>query len=794
MTPIAKLHIKNNKKYFQTLKGHTQDALKILKSYIENHNYVMDQFCKRWGLDKTRFIESLFVTIYLHDIGKLTGQFQNNINEGKHSSKYPHAFYAFCLLKDSSLPKIIEDPIELAAITGHHTQLYNGLYDGIGDFGTPKFLEDEIKDFINQMNDTHQELGFDSYFTLTPLEISEIPAYRVIPIARARKDFINQIQRYQNKEKLKSIFTYFFSILQTCDDYSSAEFADFIDDYEGSKREFDSVMRNTEKYIPSLQVENPIETVLKGNAPYSYQREIFENAKPNSVLFAPCGRGKTEAALLWALKIMGKYTRNKIIFAMPTQTTSNAMYDRLCIIFGKGKDEKEKLKDGKKYVGIFHGKSYIKLKQEKEKEKIELEEKDIDDIRGETFKGNIFFNPITVTTIDHLIYSFIHGFSQGDFALGNVQNSILIFDEVHYYEKKTLEHLTTLFKILNKKEIPHFLMSGTLPEFIKKEIRGYREFTDTEGLKFMPFYLNFEKENLVSEKSNPEVLEEIKQNYSKGLNQFIILNTIERAKTFYRDMVSFIGPDENIMLYHSQFTFNDRAKKENKIMRGVKNKPFILVATQVIEVSLDISCDVMYTELAPPDALGQRAGRLNRNGKSPEGEVRHELKIFLPQKELPYPKDLIDKSRENLGSFIKACTYLDIKNFCDQVYDDYTLKTSYELKTVFKKCSLFGYSPSEIAFGEDEGKLIQIRENTYQKIDVIPECIFKESGVESLLEENKAKVPLWWLKNEIEEFGDAINFYEQEDMKGNRFRICTFPYDYSTGFDFVKEGPDSNIC
>ena len=215
MTPIAKLHTKNRLKYFQSLNGHTQDSLKILKAYIENNDNVMEQFCKRWGFDKTKFLERLFTAIYLHDVGKPTGQFQENIREGRHSSRYPHAFYAFCLLKDQKLPRVMGAPIELAAIIGHHTQLYSGLYDGIRELGTPKYLEKEIKDFVRRMNDTHQELGFDSYFTLTSVEIREVPTYRVNSIERARGNFINHIQRYQDKEKLKSIFTYFFSILQT---------------------------------------------------------------------------------------------------------------------------------------------------------------------------------------------------------------------------------------------------------------------------------------------------------------------------------------------------------------------------------------------------------------------------------------------------------------------------------------------------------------------------------------------------------------------------------------------------
>lgn len=784
MPPIAKLSKKDSQKYFQTLQGHAEDALKILNAYVERNSSVIDQFCQRWGLQKSDFVKSLFVSVYLHDIGKLTQQFQENIKNDRTSQKYPHALYAFYLLKDLRIPRLIDIPIELAAILGHHTQLYNGIYDCVRDFGTPKFLGNELLGFIDGITNTYTTLGFDSHFDLPTFEIKEIPRYRVNKLALARKALINQVNNYPDKAKLKSIFTYYFSILQICDDYSSAAFSDFIERYPGAKTFFDSIIEDPSPFVPLLKVENPMEKVLVSNTPYPYQEEIHENATPNSLLFAPCGRGKTEAALLWALKILETCNRNKIIFAMPTQTTSNAMYDRMCNLFGKDN------------VGLFHGRSYIKLKSDKKEETPELEEKDVEEIKGETFKGNVFFKPITITTIDHLIYSFIHGFTQADFALGNAQNAVLIFDEVHYYEKTTLEHLLTLFKILNEMSIPHLLMSGTLPEFLKKEVKLFGEysvFEDSEGLRFRPFFLRFENEPLIGNIANSEVLEEIKTNYTKGLNQFIILNTVERAKKFYKDLVSFIGSDDSILLYHSQFTFNDRVKKENDIMEGVKKNPFILVATQVIEVSLDISCDVMYTELAPPDALGQRAGRLNRKGRIPNNGIVHELKIFPSSRELPYSQNLIGKSLTHLNKFLKACSYKDIKEFCDLVYGDYLLQTPSNLKYVFRNCTIFGHSPYDISFGEEEGKIIQVREQRMQKIEVIPEDIFKEFGKSAPSIENQAKVPLWWLKGEIKEFDESVHFYEKENAKGKSFRICTYPYNYSIGFEYGKEKPPSNI-
>jgi CRISPR-associated endonuclease/helicase Cas3 len=116
-------------------------------------------------------------------------------------------------------------------------------------------------------------------------------------------------------------------------------------------------------------------------------------------------------------------------------------------------------------------KNFINLKSVLLGEKDDLGKKDFEELSDDTFKGNIFFKPITVTTIDHVVYAFVHGFRQADFALGNLQNAIIIFDEVHYYEEKTLNHLFTLFKLLREFEIPHRLMSGTYARFHKKRMQ-----------------------------------------------------------------------------------------------------------------------------------------------------------------------------------------------------------------------------------------------------------------------------------------------------------------------------------
>lgn len=483
---IAKSGCKDNIRYFQTLRGHTVDALKILKAHVETNQDVNEQFCKRWQLDKKSFFKSLFLTVYFHDIGKLTKQFQENIRNGKSSQKYPHAFYGQFILNEINFPNVLEYSIERAAILGHHTQLWSGLYAVDEEFNKPSFLEEDIKIFVRSSKEVYIELGFDKYFLFDEITINSLPELRKFGgiLRDYRNDLIIETSSFDDKEKLKSIFCYIFSILELCDDYSSAEFSEFIRGYKGNDSEFDSVMNEPTKYLPRLYADDPYERVLGKISPYDYQKDeqgkLCGEAPFYGLLFAPCGRGKTEAALIWALKAMRKYHRNKIVFAMPTQITSNAMWERLCELFGEGETKEKRIESGKTYVGLFHGKSFIKLKADKDREKEEEEDltaEDLNEIRGESFKGNVFFKPITVTTIDHLIYSFVHGFSQADFALGNLQNAIIIFDEIHYYEKNpthnksTLDHIATMLQILEKMKIPNLLMSGTLPDFFVNDVK-----------------------------------------------------------------------------------------------------------------------------------------------------------------------------------------------------------------------------------------------------------------------------------------------------------------------------------
>lgn len=210
-------------------------------------------------------------------------------------------------------------------------------------------------------------------------------------------------------------------------------------------------------------------------------------------------------------------------------------------------------------------------------------------------------------------------------------------------------------------------------------------------------------------------------------------------------------------------------------------RPLILVATQVIEVSLDISCDRMFTELAPMDALGQRAGRLHRGASEPDG---HELLVFTVQDPQPY---CMPHKREALPELERTwlalkdslpVSYGWLKECCDEVYADAQLGMA-QLDELFKTCTLFGLNYDEIRFSEEEGKVYRPRDIVMPTIDVIPQAVLDELGDEGCQPIYLAPVPVWWLGKSNRE---GLELFYTHSVGKREWLICRLPYEAKVGF------------
>ncbi|WP_026487335.1 CRISPR-associated helicase Cas3' [Caldanaerobius polysaccharolyticus] len=801
---IAKRHEYNDKVFFQTLKGHTVDGLVILKRYFDSNEMTVREFCRKWDVDYNRFVQNTFEIVLFHDTGKLIKEFQENIRMGKSSKDYPHpliSVYIVMMLQEAGMdilrplddkycPFPDEEFMALCQILSHHTQLYQGIYENVSN--VPHLLYDEINRFLDDIPEIIRLSGFKG-ITIKPVHVKNEP----IP-----KDFIDEFRHIKNqwvdfcrnmkakdKVRLKAVYSYMYSLLQLCDDYSSAYFSEYVEEHNldwditGPILSYDAAGKYV---IPYPEIDK--NAITGGRDPRDFQKRLGD-VGPYVMLLAPCGRGKTEGALYWAENMRKHRFINRLIFAMPTQITSNAMADRLKMIYGE------------ENVGVYHGKSLLYYQEQLKGIIDEDDLKLIELAEEQNFMSKVFLKPIMVTTIDHLVFSFIHGFSQADFTLGNIQTACIVFDEVHYYEKDTLRHLVSLFSLLREMKIPHLLMSGTFPEFLKKNLeesaalegKSYETVIDEEGLKYQPFIVKKHGDCIVNKIENDfavndDVIEEIRSNYHKGIRQYIILNTVRKAQEVYKRLKGVIEPSDNLVLYHSRFTGHDRSKKDKSLLRDRDKRPYILVSTQAIEISLDISCDVMFTELAPADAIGQRGGRLNRGAKHYlKDNLECVLHLYNTDTMRPYVNSKKDEDvkavleRTYAGFTDKPYTYGDIKAICDIAYRDFRLDYT-DFLAFFYAGTLFGYSYKEITRegAGEEGNVFKLRSDDYIMIDAYPLDVVGDNVENCRDYENIVKVPYWWYVSAKE------NLFKNLEDKYHKYLVCKLPYSFEIGFDESK--------
>jgi len=285
-------------------------------------------------------------------------------------------------------------------------------------------------------------------------------------------------------------------------------------------------------------------------------------------------------------------------------------------------------------------------------------------------------------------------------------------------------------------------------------------------------------------KVNEDFKDKLLKNYKDGLRQTIIVNTVDKAQKIYREIMKADEVDKgDIILFHSRFTVDDRKKKEHQIFETKGNRPFILVTTQIIEVSIDVSCDVMFTELAPFDALAQRGGRLNRKGKDyVVNGIEQVMYVYDIDSTRPYAEDENDEKYMVLKDSWNLIpdgplSYELVKSIVNNVYFREKLSITDYTNKWFVESSLFGNTPEDVRgkkVDEDTGGYFSSRSSNFKQIDVIPAC--KVADCTDFIEaaKNTVKIPQYTI------FQYSESFYTQ--VIGNmEYKVCKFKYTYEEG-------------
>ena len=384
------------------------------------------------------------------------------------------------------------------------------------------------------------------------------------------------------------------------------------------------------------------------------------------------GAGKTEAAVLLAHKLMQVGQGNGIYFALPTMATANAMYTRMSAIY-------KKMFDSSAYPSLVlaHGSREMakEFQQSIVPDNSSLESHyEQDELAASAHcnawladnKKKALLADVGVGTIDQALLAILPSHHQSLRLLG-LMHKILIVDEVHACDAYMHELLRALLHAHAVVGGSAILLSATLPQQQRQELlhsfakgggwadvkvrsKNYplltclsaNNFSETAVATRAEVKRNVAVQFLSEEQAVYSLLNETAK---RGQCACWIRNTVRDATIAYQKIKA-LYPGMQVELFHARFALGDRldieaqvverfGKDSNATMRAGR----VLIATQVVEQSLDLDFDTLITDLAPIDLIIQRAGRLRRHTRDKDGDPvvgtdqrdKVCLHIFAPQ-------------------------------------------------------------------------------------------------------------------------------------------------------------------
>lgn len=490
-----------------------------------------------------------------------------------------------------------------------------------------------------------------------------------------------------------------------------------------------------------------IEKFLNGKELRPAQKFMKMNTDKNLIVIAPTGSGKTEASLLWM-------NGEKSFYTLPLKVSSNAIYLRI--------KENYEYKD----VALLHSDAMA----------VYLREYNGNEDIGEKYeRSKMLSQPLTVCTVDQL-FRFVYRALGTEIFAATLKYSKLVLDEIQAYEPRVIATIIYGLKMIQEMGGKFAIITATFPPVLKYFMEQYGLvegkqyiFKDFTGKEYQVEKYPRHKVEIRHSEMN---LDEIRLR-GKNRKVLVICNTVSKAQKFYKKLEG-----ENVWLLHSKYIRRDRAFLERKIMEfSESGESGIWITTQIVEASLDIDFDILYTEMCTADSLLQRMGRCNRKGRYCPNEANivvfdNRNGVSEGKRRSVYEDKLYDRSLELLSKYEHILFSEDKKTaYMNEVYSVDGVKETIYFENIQKDLKLFSeIHPTE--YSADEAEVRDIR-----SVTIIPENVYVENqnlfeyGVEFLKKPNMSREARSLIKSKLENLTLSLNLYQKFPAEVDRTTI-----------------------
>ncbi len=675
-----------------TLREHLQQVADYARTVAEAYSTHWEILLGKETAEKIR--KALVLAALTHDLGKVAEGFQKALHNKKQRWEFRHEVLSAALL----LAALSEDEtleLAVAAVLTHHRDLSDSQLAqdcGLVPLPMPDIVREAQEKFRSKSCELEKHWQWLQEFwrnqpMLQDLPFPDSPSSLSMPtdFLKRQKEVLSKLTCLTEQKALALLLTRGW--LMAADHAVSAGVKKFISQVPTPK-------------LPSLR---------------PFQRRLSEH-KGDAFLEAPTGSGKTIAAILWALN--NRKSGERIFYLLPYQASIEAMADTLEGFFGK------------ENVAVLHARALDYAFRQHFEETGEYESA-AEKAKAETELNRLAHKPIKVATPFQLL-KWLFGIPRFEIGISEMVGGLFIFDEIHAYDAHVVALIAEMVRLLKQLGARFLFMSATFPPFLKallqealgKEVEafGLGEGGDDrwtqQFLRQVRHILRWHDEPL--EVMLPNIVEAIQS----GKRVLVVANRVAQAQEIYRQLQEqFRG----VHLLHSRFTRRDRVAKERTIieaLQGKRNDVQALVATQVVEVSLDVSFDTIFTEVAPVDDLLQRFGRVNRYGEHPKGVEVHVARKFDDKLLRVYDRERLEKT---LAAAPEDGTPLTIEVAADWVQRVYREGwTKKERQRYEQACSAFksvlGALRPLLRLTEGEEEFYGL----FQSVEVLPSRLYPE--------------------------------------------------------------------